>query len=442
MLHILFIILKILGILLLVILGLLLLCLLAVLFVPIRYRGDGDYHGRKAFGVHLHVHWLLHVVSLRIAYEDGLRYAVKLFGFRVFGSESEEKKAESGRVRGEMQTERNIADEVSRADAEDVSELETFLSGGQTGVEELETVQAQERTENVDSAAGHPDTLKEHPEAEVLTPSRAMPETGSTGSAGELIQRAEAASEKTDAAIEKAEETARLLEEAVRRRSARREAEISQNAKDAEMFSDVKDAEVSEAEGELHRETGESFDDENPKKKRRFFPIKRKSLKSDASQEKRESFIQRIIRGFKQKWSALRQTVSNLFTQIKNLDHKRQSILAFIENEENQKSFRLIKRQLMRMLRHVFPRKLSGQVKFGVDDPYLMGQILSVAAFLYPLYGKQIELTPVMNESVLDGELAFRGRVQIGVLALMALRIWMDKNVRTQVHKYRNRGGR
>ena len=44
MLHILFIILKILGILLLVILGLLFLCLLAVLFVPIRYRVNGSYH--------------------------------------------------------------------------------------------------------------------------------------------------------------------------------------------------------------------------------------------------------------------------------------------------------------------------------------------------------------------------------------------------------------
>ena len=117
-------------------------------------------------------------------------------------------------------------------------------------------------------------------------------------------------------------------------------------------------------------------------------------------------------------------------------------VLAFIENEENQKSFRLIKRQLMRVLRHIFPRKLSGQVTFGVEDPYLMGQILSVAAFLYPVYGKKIDLTPVMDANALDGELSFRGRVQIGVLALMALRIWMDKNVRTQVYKYRNRGGR
>lgn len=337
MLHILFIILKILGILLLVILGLLFLCLLAVLFVPIRYRGNGSYHSIKDFGVHLHIHWLLHAVSLRIAYENGLRYAVKLFGFRIFGSESEEKDTESGRVREGTQA----------ADSD-----------------ELEFVNAQEKTE----------------------------------------------------------ETARLLEEAVKRRSAQREAEMSQAVKNADAFPDVKEAGVSEAEGETHRAKNE--------------------LKSNPSQEKRESFLHRIISWFKQKWSALRQSLSKLLTRINNLEHKRQSVLAFIENEENQKSFRLIKRQLMRVLRHIFPRKLSGQVTFGVEDPYLMGQILSVAAFLYPVYGKKIDLTPVMDANALDGELSFRGRVQIGVLALMALRIWMDKNVRTQVYKYRNRGGR
>ena len=112
MLHILFIILKILGILLLVILGLLFLCLMAVLFVPIRYRGNGSYHSIKDFGVHLHIHWLLHAVSLWIAYENGLRYAVKLFGFRIFGSESEEKDTESGRGEGAEIIQDNVQDTI------------------------------------------------------------------------------------------------------------------------------------------------------------------------------------------------------------------------------------------------------------------------------------------------------------------------------------------
>ena len=46
MIHILLVILKIIGIVLLVILGLLLGILLAVLFIPVRYKAEGSYHGQ------------------------------------------------------------------------------------------------------------------------------------------------------------------------------------------------------------------------------------------------------------------------------------------------------------------------------------------------------------------------------------------------------------
>ena len=395
MLHVLLIVLKILGILLLVILGLLLLGLLAVLFVPIWYRGEGNYHTRKEFGLHLHVHWLLHVVSLRIAYEDGLQYAVKLFGFRIFGSESGGKEAESKSIREKVQADKDLADEFVRTDSEDGSDLEMFLSGEKMAGD-MEVVHAQEKSKEIeDSQSGS-----------------IRPETA--GGTSELIQRAEVTSEKTDAAIEKAEETARLLEEAVKRRGARREAEASQTENEAEKVPDVKAAEMSGEERGANRK------------------------------KQRAPFIFKITAWLKRKCYTMWQAFKHLFSNIQKMDHKRQLIFTFLEDEENQNSFRLMKRQLIRILRHVFPKKLSGRVTFGVEDPYLMGQILSVAAFLYPLYGKQIRLTPVMDAGalVLDGDVSFRGSVQIGVLALMLLRIWMDKNVRTQVHKYRNRGGR
>ena len=89
---------------------------------------------------------------------------------------------------------------------------------------------------------------------------------------GELILRAEAASEKTDAAIEKAEETARLLEEAVKRRSAQREAEMSPAVKNADAFPDVKEAGVSEAEGETHRAKNELKSNPSQEKLNRSLP--------------------------------------------------------------------------------------------------------------------------------------------------------------------------
>jgi hypothetical protein len=81
MLHIILLILKILGLILLVILGLLLAVLLAVLFVPVRYHGSGSYYGkgRGSAGIS----WLLHILSIRLRYDEDLTMTVRLFGFRI-----------------------------------------------------------------------------------------------------------------------------------------------------------------------------------------------------------------------------------------------------------------------------------------------------------------------------------------------------------------------
>lgn len=82
MLPILLMILKIIGIVILALLGLVLAILLLVLFVPVRYGLSGSYHGRVQGNIK--VTWLLHALSLRVTYEDGLDMAVKVLGKRVF----------------------------------------------------------------------------------------------------------------------------------------------------------------------------------------------------------------------------------------------------------------------------------------------------------------------------------------------------------------------
>lgn len=74
-------ILKTAGIVLLVILGLLLAALLAVLFVPVRYRADGSW--REELTASAAITWLLHLVSIRIAYEKELSVRVSVCGIRI-----------------------------------------------------------------------------------------------------------------------------------------------------------------------------------------------------------------------------------------------------------------------------------------------------------------------------------------------------------------------
>ena len=84
MLHILLLVIKILLITVSAILAFLLLTILAVLFLPVRYRINGEYDNSSQY-VAGKVSWLLHIVSFTGGYskENKVFYALRIFGIRI-----------------------------------------------------------------------------------------------------------------------------------------------------------------------------------------------------------------------------------------------------------------------------------------------------------------------------------------------------------------------
>lgn len=89
MLHILFIILKIIGIMLLSILGLFLLLILTILLIPIRYVSKGEFNQEKT--IKLKVSWLLSLFSFHLIYEEGeVKSSFKILAFTIKAKKKEE----------------------------------------------------------------------------------------------------------------------------------------------------------------------------------------------------------------------------------------------------------------------------------------------------------------------------------------------------------------
>ena len=85
-------VLKIIGICLLSVLALILLILLLVLMVPIRYDANASADGKNIAEavVHLRAHWLLHLVSIEAALENGhFGLQGRIFFIRLFGEKKE-----------------------------------------------------------------------------------------------------------------------------------------------------------------------------------------------------------------------------------------------------------------------------------------------------------------------------------------------------------------
>lgn len=132
----------------------------------------------------------------------------------------------------------------------------------------------------------------------------------------------------------------------------------------------------------------------------------------------------------------IKVTFQRICGKLKTAEERWQKLMEFLEKEENKNTFRLLKRQVIRLFRHILPGKVSGKVRFGFEDPYTTGRILTYISPFYGWYGRTIQVIPVYDEQVLDGELSLKGRIRIATLLFIGFQVWRDKNFRTLLKRW------
>lgn len=167
--------------------------------------------------------------------------------------------------------------------------------------------------------------------------------------------------------------------------------------------------------------------------------------------ETEPSRVQNIIERIKKLFQTLVQFPKTIRTKMKKMVQRFQrigkklqkgkaqwdTILAFLQDEENKKTFRLAKKQIFAILRHILPQKMDGKLRFGLGDPYMTGQVLTWISPFYGLYGRTIQVTPDFLELCLEGELKLKGRIRIGTLLFLGFRMLRDKKIRLWIKKWR-----
>ncbi|MDR7814011.1 DUF2953 domain-containing protein [Lacrimispora sp.] len=150
-----------------------------------------------------------------------------------------------------------------------------------------------------------------------------------------------------------------------------------------------------------------------------------------------EKLKKKVLRAFtKLKFFFLR-----ICDTLRTIKDKKDEIYAWISNKENQKTGKLLFRQVKRLVRHILPRRGKGNITFGFDDPYLTGQVLTYASVIYPLCHKHLNLYPVFDQTVFTVEGTFRGRIRMGTVLLIGSRMLLDRNFRRLLKGWLHKGG-
>ncbi|MBT9779575.1 hypothetical protein GPL15_24150 [Clostridium sp. MCC353] len=320
MLHIIWLVLKIIGMILLALFALLLAVLAAVLLAPVRYRVKGSYHGSPV--VTGKVTWLLHILSIKAVYDGELDLGVRVFGIRLLKPGSRKEK--------------EVEEELILQSQELMHELE----------EELE--------HDVE------DDVEEEP----------LPHP---------------------------------------------------EEKKAERQNDVKKEKKAGRASSSDSKPGEDSTS-NPGGDSTSKPGEEKSV-------------------FVRRWEKLKASLTGSYYRIKekvlDLKENLEKGKEFLQNEENKKTIKLLWKSGKKLLKHVLPRKVKGRVEFGFDDPYITGQILSAAGVFYPVYARQLEICPMFDQSVFEAEGELKGRIRIGTVLFILLRVYCNKNFRVLLKQRR-----
>ncbi len=158
----------------------------------------------------------------------------------------------------------------------------------------------------------------------------------------------------------------------------------------------------------------------------KVFYKEEKKETENPSKKKKYNFSEKI-RGVLEK---IKYTFQKMCATIKSVQKKKDYVERFLKNKTHRRAWDLLFRQIKKLVRRIKPKKISGDIEFGTEDPALTGKILALVSMIYPFTGEHIEIKPDFDEKKLNVDVFVSGRVYSVSFIYLALRLIISKDVR------------
>lgn len=154
-----------------------------------------------------------------------------------------------------------------------------------------------------------------------------------------------------------------------------------------------------------------------------------------------EGILGRIGRRFDAVCKSIADRYKSISEKIAGLKKKKDGYTKLVNNVRTKEAIRVVKVQLMALLKHLKPSKLKGQIIYGTGDPASTGQQLGYMSVLFPLYYDHIDITPDFEQKRLEGDLMVKGRIRIWTVGWCVLKVIWNKNVKITISRFKKISG-
>ncbi len=162
-------------------------------------------------------------------------------------------------------------------------------------------------------------------------------------------------------------------------------------------------------------------------------------IKQPGIREKIISLISKAAAFIKEKLTAaykkLKEIIDSISAKINALFEKCSAVTRkaiewkdFLDDEGNREGIAYMLSKCGKLLKKVLPKKLEGELDFGLEDPATTGQITAAASMLYPIYGNSFKLNPDFENEVFNGNANIAGKIRIIHVVIIGIKILIHKN--------------
>lgn len=142
-------------------------------------------------------------------------------------------------------------------------------------------------------------------------------------------------------------------------------------------------------------------------------------------------------------WSRLKDIPAmcrKISLTIRNICDKIEWWKSFFEDPGTKAGITFAKVRAWKLLKHVFPKRISGQIRFASEDPSVTGAVLAVLGMTMPLHQNRIEILPIFeNRNFLEGDVKMKGRIYGVVPAKILLEIYFNKDIKYMFRKWKHK---
>lgn len=123
----------------------------------------------------------------------------------------------------------------------------------------------------------------------------------------------------------------------------------------------------------------------------------------------------------------------------RRLKRKWESVKKFFRSKMFREALLHAKKEVLYFLKKAAPKKVTGTVRFGFNDPALTGETLGILGMIYGKLPKDLSIQPDFEQEILQGDVRMKGSFQAVTAADIALRLFRDQNLRKTIRHFKHK---